>query len=154
VPNPVLASAEAAAVAPAAATEKPSPAGSDAGVSEANAGTIPLPIWSKIGLASLFALITPIGMAIGLGVLNKFNENNRETLIALGTLQALSAGILVWVGVVEMWAHDWMGHGNGGHGHGMGRGGELADAGPLKVSLGMFGLIAGLALMSLLGKWA
>ncbi|KAM4057923.1 ZIP zinc transporter [Hirsutella rhossiliensis] len=101
----------------------------------------------KLGLAALFAFITPIGMAIGIGVLQKFNGNDRSTLIAIGTLDALSAGILVWVGVVEMWAADWM---VGAHGHRA----ELADANMLTVTLAGFGLVAGMALMSLLGKWA
>jgi len=98
--------------------------------------------WMKKALmASAFALVTPIGMAIGVGVLEHFNGNDKSTLIALGTLNALSAGILVWVGVVEMWAKDWM--------HG-----PLARAGAVKTGLGMFSLVLGMALMSLLGKWA
>ncbi|EQL00753.1 Zinc/iron permease [Ophiocordyceps sinensis CO18] len=101
----------------------------------------------KLALASLFAFITPIGMAIGIGVLQNFNGNDRSTLIAIGTLDALSAGILVWVGVVEMWAADWM---VGGHGHPA----ELADANMLTVLLAGFGLVAGMVLMSFLGKWA
>ena len=44
-------------------------------------------------LALAFALITPIGMAIGMGVLHNFNENDKHTLIALGTLDSLSAGV-------------------------------------------------------------
>ncbi|PHH74253.1 hypothetical protein CDD80_3204 [Ophiocordyceps camponoti-rufipedis] len=103
----------------------------------------------KLGLAALFAFITPIGMAIGIGVLQKFNGNDKSTLIAIGTLDALSAGILAWVGIVEMWAADWMA-GGVGHGHG----GELADANWLTVALSGSALFAGMALMSLLGKWA
>lgn len=101
----------------------------------------------KLGLAALFAFVTPIGMAIGIGVLQKFNGNDKSTLIAMGTLNALSAGILVWTAVVEMWAADWM---VGSHGHKA----ELADADMLTVALGGFGLVAGMALMSFLGKWA
>lgn len=101
----------------------------------------------KLILASMFAFITPIGMAIGIGVLDQFNGSDKSTLIAIGTLDALSAGILVWVGVVEMWAGDWM---TGAHGHPA----ELADADWITVSLAGFGLVAGLVLMSLLGKWA
>ncbi|KPM40895.1 hypothetical protein AK830_g5634 [Neonectria ditissima] len=101
----------------------------------------------KLGLAALFAFITPIGMAIGIGVLQQFNGNNRSTLIAIGTLDALSAGILIWVGLVEMWAADWM---VGPHG----KQAELADADILTTTLAGLGLIAGLVIMSLLGKWA
>jgi len=81
-------------------------------------------------------------MAIGIGVLKNFNGNDPSTVIAIGTLDALSAGILVWVGVVEMWAHDWM------------LGGEMTRSGPVRTVLGFAALVAGMALMSLLGKWA
>lgn len=98
---------------------------------------------SKALMATAFALITPIGMAIGLGVLNSFNGNEKSTLIALGTLDALSAGILVWVGVVDMLAREWIIEG-----------GEMLNANLSKASIGGLALIAGLILMSVLGKWA
>ena len=98
---------------------------------------------NKALMAAAFALITPIGMAIGLGVLHSFNGNERSTLVALGTLDALSAGILVWVGVVDMWARDWVLDG-----------GELLDAPLGRVATGGISLVAGMALMGLLGKWA
>ena len=66
---------------------------------------------TKLVMALMFALITPIGMAIGIGVLNKFNGNDPSTLIALGTLDSFSAGVLLWTGLIEMWSHDWL------HGH-------------------------------------
>ncbi|KAG5942660.1 hypothetical protein E4U53_007200 [Claviceps sorghi] len=101
----------------------------------------------KLSLAALFAFVTPVGMAIGIGVLDHFNGNDKSTIIAIGTLDALSAGILVWTGIVEMWAADWM---TGSQGHKA----ELADADTLTVVLGGAGLMTGMAVMSLLGKWA
>lgn len=98
---------------------------------------------SKAIMAAAFALITPIGMAIGLGVLNSFNGNERSTLLALGTLDALSAGILVWVGVVDMWARDWVIEG-----------GEMLNASVGKVLTGGISLVTGMVLMGVLGKWA
>ncbi|TLD12253.1 uncharacterized protein PgNI_03620 [Pyricularia grisea] len=97
----------------------------------------------KLLLASPFALITPIGMAIGIGVLQHFNGNNRNTLLAIGTLDALSAGILVWVGLVEMWAEDWMVEGA-----------EMLSTGIFTTVLAGFGLVSGVVIMSVLGKWA
>lgn len=96
-------------------------------------------------MALAFALITPLGMAIGLGVIQRFNGNDESTIIAIGTLDALSAGILVWVGVVDMWARDWVVDG-----------GEMVskDVGWVKVLTGLLSLITGFVLMSLLGKWA
>lgn len=98
---------------------------------------------SKALMAGTFAVITPIGMAIGLGVLHSFNGNDQSTLVALGTLDALSAGILVWVGLVDMWARDWVMDG-----------GEMMNARLSIVAVGGFSLIAGMVLMGVLGKWA
>ncbi|KAJ5944484.1 hypothetical protein N7516_004652 [Penicillium verrucosum] len=110
----------------------------------ARIAVLPGPIFpSKATMAAAFSLITPIGMAIGLGVLNTFNGNSRGTLIALGTLDALSAGILVWVGVVDMWARDWVIEG-----------GEMLDANIGKVLTGGISFVSGLVLMGVLGKWA
>lgn len=96
---------------------------------------------NKLLMASAFALITPLGMAIGLGVLDSFNGNDKATIIAIGTLDAFSAGILVWTGFIQMWSNDWMY-------------GDLKDAGVVQTCLGMFALVSGLVAMSVLGKWA
>nr|ALH21135.1 Zip family zinc transporter [Exophiala pisciphila] len=98
---------------------------------------------TKFPMAVAFTLITPLGMAIGLGVINEFNGNERNTIVAIGTLDALSAGILIWVGVVDMLARDW-----------------LLDCGAMvhasigRTLLGGVSLFAGMILMSVLGKWA
>jgi zinc transporter 1/2/3 len=128
-------------------SDKAPPAAATETISNDEMTHVGLTMKKKLGLASLFAFITPIGMAIGIGVLQKFNGNDKSTLIAIGTLDAVSAGILMWVGLVEMWAADWM---TGGHGHKA----ELADANILTTSLAFLGLVAGLVVMSLLGKWA
>lgn len=100
-------------------------------------------IWSKISMAAAFALITPLGMAIGVGVLDQFNGNDQSTILTIGVLDALSAGVLLWVGVVDMWARDWAV-----------AGGEMVQAGVGKVTVGLCSLIVGMVLMSVLGKWA
>lgn len=97
----------------------------------------------KFIMAGAFTLITPIGMAIGIGVLNSFNGNDPSTVIAFGTLDALSAGILIWVGLVGMWARDWVI-----------AGGELLTSGVAKTLCGGFSLVCGMILMGVLGKWA
>ncbi|EKG19072.1 Zinc/iron permease [Macrophomina phaseolina MS6] len=64
--------------------------------SSANVIGKPVTMLDKVVMASLFALVTPVGMAIGIGVLDQFNGNDPATLIAIGTLDAVSAGILAW----------------------------------------------------------
>ncbi|CZT52375.1 related to Fe2+/Zn2+ regulated transporter [Rhynchosporium secalis] len=96
---------------------------------------------TKSIMATVFTLITPIGMAIGVGVLKHFNGNDPATIVAIGTLDALSAGILLWVGLVEMLAHDWMG-------------GDMSRASRGRTVVGGVSLVAGMVLMSVLGKWA
>ena len=95
----------------------------------------------KLVLATVFAFITPIGMAIGIGALNQFNGNSPGTIVAIGTLDALSAGILAWVGIVEMLARDWM--------HGL-----LLHAWMVRTGIAMTALVSGMVIMSVLGKWA
>jgi zinc transporter 1/2/3 len=92
-------------------------------------------------MAGGFTLVTPIGMAIGIGVLDRFNGSDAATLVAIGTLDALSAGILAWVGIHEMLARDWLQ-------------GALVSAGAARTAVAMFFLVAGMAVMSVLGKWA
>lgn len=99
--------------------------------------------WSKILMAIAFALITPLGMAIGIGVLNEFNGNDQSTILTIGTLDALSAGVLLWVGVVDMWGRDWAV-----------AGGEMTEASAGKVVVGLLSLVVGTVVMSVLGKWA
>ncbi|ANZ73916.1 BA75_00549T0 [Komagataella pastoris] len=100
-----------------------------------------IPLWHKLLMAFGFAIVTPVGMAIGIGVLSTFNGNSSSTLIALGTLDSFSAGILIWTGLVEMWAGDWIY-------------GALVNANWLNTTVGFISLVAGMILMSVLGKWA
>ncbi|KAL8848337.1 MAG: hypothetical protein Q9221_006640 [Calogaya cf. arnoldii] len=109
------------------------------GVRISNLSTISM--LKKLLMASAFAFITPLGMAIGLGVLDTFNGNDKATIIAIGTLDAFSAGILLWTGFVQMWSFDWLY-------------GDLRDAGAVQTGLGLFALVSGLVAMSVLGKWA
>lgn len=95
----------------------------------------------KCLMGAAFAIVTPIGMAIGIGVLSKFNGNDKATLIAMGTLDSFSAGVLIWTGVVEMWAHDWL------FGH-------LRNSPVITTTVAMVSLMSGMLLMSVLGKWA
>lgn len=95
---------------------------------------------SKLLICTGFAITTPIGMGIGIGVLGHFNGNDKSTVIALGTIDALSAGVLAWTGIVDMWVADWIN-------------GKLKNAPFWETLLSLIALVAGIILMSFLGKW-
>ncbi|BDA43961.1 Fe(2+) transport protein 1 [Coccomyxa sp. Obi] len=57
----------------------------------------------KYGLmAAAFILITPIGIAIGLGISSSFNSNSRAALASEGAFNSISAGILIHTALVGL----------------------------------------------------
>ncbi|KAJ1951627.1 hypothetical protein FBU59_000032 [Linderina macrospora] len=57
--------------------------------------------------AALFMLITPIGMCIGIGVRYSYAPNSPSSLISMGVLDCLSAGILIYSGLVNLLAEEF-----------------------------------------------
>ncbi|KAG6591806.1 Zinc transporter 3, partial [Cucurbita argyrosperma subsp. sororia] len=91
-------------------------------------------------MAVFFCLTTPIGIAIGIGVANSYDEASPKALIVEGILNAASAGILMYMALVDFLAAEFMSLR-------MQRNAKLqffADV----------ALILGAALMSLLAIWA
>ncbi|KAF8814553.1 Zinc/iron permease [Phlegmacium glaucopus] len=80
--------------------------------------------WLKPIMWFLFAVTTPFGMGAGMILLKKRNGNDTtQMLLIKGTMSAISAGMLIYVGTVEMIAGDFVfGDVDGGHGHGHGHG--------------------------------
>jgi zinc transporter 1/2/3 len=95
----------------------------------------------KLLMGLAFSGTCPTGMAIGIGVRRSFNGSDGNTLLTLGTMDALSAGVLAWVAFVELWSADWL--------HG-----DLRAPGWRKGAVAMLSLVLGAAGMSVLGKWA
>ena len=58
--------------------------------------------WVPIAGALLYGITTPIGIAIGLGVRTTYNPNSTTASIVSGVLDSLSAGVLVYTGLVEV----------------------------------------------------
>jgi len=52
--------------------------------------------------AILYGLMTPIGIAAGLGVRTTYNPGTATASIVSGVLDSLSAGILIYTGLVEV----------------------------------------------------
>mmetsp|Transcript_1481 Transcript_1481/g.1961 ORF Transcript_1481/g.1961 Transcript_1481/m.1961 type:complete len:331 (+) Transcript_1481:25-1017(+) len=57
---------------------------------------------ASIVMVAFYTLTTPIGMAVGIGISSSFNENSVSNLVTQGVLDALSAGILLYDGLVNV----------------------------------------------------
>lgn len=55
-----------------------------------------------------FALTTPLGICVGLGIQNSYNENSQQALIVQGVFDAVSTGILIYVALVDLIAADFL----------------------------------------------
>ncbi|KAK6074414.1 plasma membrane low affinity zinc ion [Seiridium cupressi] len=93
-------------------------------------------------LGVLYALSTPIAIAAGLGVRETLTPGSSTTLIVNGIFDAISAGILLYTGLVELMAHEFM------------FSPQMQSAG-LKMKMGALGCVfLGGGLMALLAEWA
>ncbi|KAG2277213.1 hypothetical protein Bca52824_059768 [Brassica carinata] len=59
-------------------------------------------------MACFFALTTPIGIGIGTAVASSFNSHSVGALVTEGILDSLSAGILVYMALVDLIAADFL----------------------------------------------
>lgn len=55
-----------------------------------------------------YGLSTPIAIAIGLGVRQSFVPEGRTMLLVNGVFDSISAGILIYTGLIELMAHEFM----------------------------------------------
>ncbi|KAL4398835.1 zinc ion transmembrane transporter [Malassezia pachydermatis] len=98
--------------------------------------------WLPCLMAIGYSLCTPVGMAIGLGVRSTYTQNTPTGNYVTGIFDAISAGILIYTGLVELLAHDFVFN-------------EKMHKAPLwKVFLNIVYVCAGIAIMALLGRWA
>ncbi|KAK9450226.1 Zinc/iron permease [Limtongia smithiae] len=104
-----------------------------------------IPLSRKYALCSWFCCVTPIGMSIGIFLYEQAGAAATASsplgLWVMGSLNSLSAGILLWVSLVELLAEEWI--------HG-----ELHEASlPLSTAASL-AIVFGAILMSVLGVWA
>ncbi|KAI3703166.1 hypothetical protein L6452_28922 [Arctium lappa] len=59
-------------------------------------------------MAIFFSLTTPIGIAVGIGISNIYREDSNTSLIVEGILNSASAGILIYMSLVDLLAADFM----------------------------------------------
>ncbi|CAL9227793.1 unnamed protein product, partial [Arabidopsis halleri] len=59
-------------------------------------------------MAFFFAITTPIGVAVGTAIASSYNSYSVASLVAEGVLDSLSAGILVYMALVDLIAADFL----------------------------------------------
>ncbi|XP_062230984.1 zinc transporter 7-like [Phragmites australis] len=60
-------------------------------------------------MASFFAITTPAGIAAGAAVASFYNPNSPRALVVEGILDSVSAGILIYMSLVDLIATDFLG---------------------------------------------
>lgn len=64
--------------------------------------------WTPYIMAASYGLSTPIAIAIGLGVRTSYMPGSQTALVVNGVFDSISAGILIYTGLVELMAHEFM----------------------------------------------
>lgn len=64
--------------------------------------------WTPYLLGISYGLSTPIAIAIGLGVRQTFSPGSEKHLLVNGIFDSISAGILIYTGLVELMAHEFL----------------------------------------------
>lgn len=97
--------------------------------------------WLPYFLSAMFALSTPIAIAAGLGVRNSVTPGTHSSLVVMSVFDAISAGILLYTGLVGLIAHEFF------------TGGTSKEQRAMKFMA--FGCVCvGAGIMALLGYWA
>eukprot|EP01116_Phalansterium_solitarium_P011069 TRINITY_DN26678_c0_g1_i1.p1 TRINITY_DN26678_c0_g1~~TRINITY_DN26678_c0_g1_i1.p1 ORF type:complete len:394 (-),score=106.31 TRINITY_DN26678_c0_g1_i1:793-1893(-) len=96
---------------------------------------------ATIFMVIFYTLTTPIGTAIGIGLNETFNANSVDGLVTIGVLDSLSAGILLYDGLVNVITPHF-------------RSKQFENATTLSQVLQFGFLWLGAAGMALIGRWA
>ncbi|KAH6606913.1 zinc-regulated transporter 1 [Trichoderma cornu-damae] len=97
--------------------------------------------WMPWALCLAYGLTTPIAIAIGLGVRTTYNSGSFTANVVSGILDAISAGILIYTGFVEMIARDFLFN-------------PYRTQDKKRLAFMLVSLFLGTIIMALLGKWA
>lgn len=63
----------------------------------------------RLIMVFFFSVTTPFGIALGMALSTTYKENSPRSLITVGLLNACSAGLLVYMALVDLLAADFMG---------------------------------------------
>ncbi|KAK6141216.1 hypothetical protein DH2020_025041 [Rehmannia glutinosa] len=91
-------------------------------------------------MVTFFSLTTPIGIVIGIGITNVYSETSPTALIVQGVFNSASAGILIYMALVDLLAADFMSP-------------KMQSNSKLRLWANA-ALLLGAGCMSLLAKWA
>ncbi|KAL8371180.1 hypothetical protein RB595_001159 [Gaeumannomyces hyphopodioides] len=98
--------------------------------------------WTPWVFGVLYGLTTPVAIAAGLGVKEALARDPTTRFMVEGICNAVSGGILLYTGVVELLAHEFMFN-------------PAMDQASIQYKLMAFGCMSlGAGLMALLAKWA
>ncbi len=110
----------------------------------ARMSAIPFPkrlAWLPWTLCAGYGLTTPIAIPIGLGLRTTYNAGSFTANVVSGVLDAISAGILIYTGLVELLARDFLFNAD-----------LTKDS--RRLTFMVCCVLLGTAVMALLGKWA
>ncbi|MCJ1237469.1 hypothetical protein MMC14_005455 [Varicellaria rhodocarpa] len=93
-------------------------------------------------MALAYGLTTPIGQAIGLAVHRLYDPQSQTGLLTVGVTNAVSSGLLLFAGLVELLAEDFLSEGS------------YASLKGKKRLQACGAVVGGAALMALVGAWA
>lgn len=98
--------------------------------------------WVPLAGAAAYGCTTPVGIAVGLAIRSTYSPEQPVASMVAGVFDAVSAGVLLYTGLVELLAHEFLFNPHLG---------RMSDKRLLFACLSM---MLGAALMSLLGRWA
>lgn len=97
--------------------------------------------WLPWALCTGYGLTTPIAIAIGLGLRTTYNGGSFTANVISGVLDSISAGILLFTGLVELLARDFLFD-------------PQRTRDNKRLTFMCVSVLLGAGIMALLGKWA
>lgn len=97
-------------------------------------------VWAYM-MCLLYGLVTPISIGVGLGIRHQFNSSSYNVNVISGVLDSISSGILIYSGLVELLARDFVFN-------------PSSKKDLKQMAFCIFSILAGAGIMAAIGKWA
>ena len=97
--------------------------------------------WLPWFLCAAYGVTTPIAIAVGLGLRTTYNPGSFTANVVSGVLDSMSAGVLIYTGLVELLARDFLFN-------------PLRTQDNKRLTFMLVCVLLGTGIMALLGKWA